>query len=172
MWLNPQFPANLVTFTEEILNGKLQFLCSVTNNSACEPLVYNDPTFFVIVVVVALVCQKTLVYLFFVFWLYAVKGWYKTYNCISNMSFNVSYGFTFLFQIESDCNGTWTHNHLVLKPALNHLVKLVSLAKWLSVRLQPKWFQVRVSVLSLSGFSLLPLIQASLNLPPSECIEM
>ena len=28
MWPNPQFPANLVTFTEEILNGKLQFLCS------------------------------------------------------------------------------------------------------------------------------------------------
>ena len=26
---NPQFPANLVTFTEEILNGKLHFLCSV-----------------------------------------------------------------------------------------------------------------------------------------------
>ena len=28
MWLNPQFPADLVTFTEEILNGKLHFLCS------------------------------------------------------------------------------------------------------------------------------------------------
>ena len=26
---NPQFPADLVTFTEEILNGKLYFLCSV-----------------------------------------------------------------------------------------------------------------------------------------------
>ena len=26
---NPQFPENLVTFTEEILNGKLHFLCSV-----------------------------------------------------------------------------------------------------------------------------------------------
>ena len=26
---NPQFPAALVTFTEEILNGKLQFLCCV-----------------------------------------------------------------------------------------------------------------------------------------------
>ena len=34
MWPNPQFPADLVTFTEEILNGKLHFLCSVeyTNN--------------------------------------------------------------------------------------------------------------------------------------------
>ena len=25
---NPQFPVDLVTFTEEILNGKLHFLCS------------------------------------------------------------------------------------------------------------------------------------------------
>ena len=29
MWPNPLFPADLVTFTEEILNGKLYFLCSV-----------------------------------------------------------------------------------------------------------------------------------------------
>ena len=28
MWPNPQFPAYLVTFTEEILNRKLYFLCS------------------------------------------------------------------------------------------------------------------------------------------------
>ena len=28
MWPNPQFPADLVTFTEEILNGKLYSLCS------------------------------------------------------------------------------------------------------------------------------------------------
>ena len=28
MWPNPQFPADLVTFTEEILDGKLDFLCS------------------------------------------------------------------------------------------------------------------------------------------------
>ena len=32
MWLNPQFSADLVTFTEEIFNGKLHFLCS---ESAC-----------------------------------------------------------------------------------------------------------------------------------------
>ena len=30
MWPNPQFPVDLVTFTEEILNGKLHFLCSVS----------------------------------------------------------------------------------------------------------------------------------------------
>ena len=29
MWSNPQFPADLVLFIEEILNGKLHFLCSV-----------------------------------------------------------------------------------------------------------------------------------------------
>ena len=28
MWPNPQFPTDLLTFTEEILNGKLQFFCS------------------------------------------------------------------------------------------------------------------------------------------------
>ena len=28
MWPNPQFPTDLVTFTEETLNGKLHFLCS------------------------------------------------------------------------------------------------------------------------------------------------
>ena len=30
MWPNPQFPADLVTFTEKIFNGKLHFLCSVS----------------------------------------------------------------------------------------------------------------------------------------------
>ena len=29
MWPNTQFPSDVVTFTEEILNGKLHFLCSV-----------------------------------------------------------------------------------------------------------------------------------------------
>ena len=32
-----------------------------------------------------------------------------------------------------------TNNHLVLKQTLIHLVKLVSLGKWLSERLQTKW---------------------------------
>ena len=29
MWPNPKFAADLVTFTEEILNRKLHFLCAV-----------------------------------------------------------------------------------------------------------------------------------------------
>ena len=33
------------------------------------------------------------------------------------------------------CNWIRTHNHLVHKRTLNHLAKLASLAKWLSVRL-------------------------------------
>ena len=32
MWPNPQFPSDLVPFTEEILNGKPYFLCSDTAN--------------------------------------------------------------------------------------------------------------------------------------------
>ena len=32
MWTNPQEIADLVTFTEEIFNGKFYFLCSVSKN--------------------------------------------------------------------------------------------------------------------------------------------
>ena len=35
---DPQETANLVTFTEEILNGKLHFLCSVTTSSFFDDL--------------------------------------------------------------------------------------------------------------------------------------
>ena len=35
MWPNPQFPAHLVTFTEEILIGKLHFLCNEWNIMLC-----------------------------------------------------------------------------------------------------------------------------------------
>ena len=37
MWPNPQETADLVTFTEEILNGKVHFLCS-----GCELLEDTD----------------------------------------------------------------------------------------------------------------------------------
>ena len=33
MWPNPQGPADLVTFTEEILKGKLHFSCSVSDKN-------------------------------------------------------------------------------------------------------------------------------------------
>ena len=38
MWPNPQETADLVTFTEEILNGKLHFLCSGYSSSTGSPL--------------------------------------------------------------------------------------------------------------------------------------
>ena len=34
MWPNLRFPADLVTFTEEILNGKLHFLCGASQFQA------------------------------------------------------------------------------------------------------------------------------------------
>ena len=39
---------------------------------------------------------------------------------------------------QNDCNWTRTHNHLARKPTLNHLAKLASSAKWLSVCLRTK----------------------------------
>ena len=44
MWPNPQVTADLVTFTEEILNGKLHFLCSVSINDVTE-LHYCNPAY-------------------------------------------------------------------------------------------------------------------------------
>ena len=38
MWPNLQIPADLVTFAEEILNGKFHFLCSDTPTSLNEKL--------------------------------------------------------------------------------------------------------------------------------------
>ena len=38
MWPNPQFPADLITFTEKILNRKLDFLCSAGAPARCNNL--------------------------------------------------------------------------------------------------------------------------------------
>ena len=46
----------------------------------------------------------------------------------------------------SDCNWTRTYNHLVHKRTFNHLAKLVSLAKWFSVRLWTTWLWVQVQL--------------------------
>ena len=42
MWPNPQETAYLVTFTEEILNGKLHFLCSVNDKKVQHILLASD----------------------------------------------------------------------------------------------------------------------------------
>ena len=44
MWPNPQETADLVIFTEEILNGKLHFLCNDLCNSATQPII--SPKFY------------------------------------------------------------------------------------------------------------------------------
>ena len=49
----------------------------------------------------------------------------------------------------SDSNKIRTYNLLVRERTLNHLAKLASLAKWLSVCLQTKWLWVRILFLSL-----------------------
>ena len=49
----------------------------------------------------------------------------------------------------SECNEIRTHNHLVYKRTLNHLAKLASLAKWLSVLLRTNWLWVQIPLQSL-----------------------
>ena len=51
----------------------------------------------------------------------------------------------------SDFNCFRTHNYLVRKRTLNHLAKLTSAAKRLSVRLRTKWLLVRVQLQSKNG---------------------
>ena len=50
MWSNPQYSADLVTFTEEILHGKLNFLCSaifyVTHLDHCFYNIHDKSTSF------------------------------------------------------------------------------------------------------------------------------
>ena len=47
MWPNPQVTADLVTFTEEILNTKLHFLCSgrKLTEVTVDKLCYKSPSF-------------------------------------------------------------------------------------------------------------------------------
>ena len=40
----PQFPADLVTFTEEILNGKLHFLCSACHEDDLRTILMSGAT--------------------------------------------------------------------------------------------------------------------------------
>ena len=69
----------------------------------------------------------------------------------------------------TDYNWTRTQNHLVHKQTLNHLAKLPSLAKWLSVRLPTKWlFWVRIQLQSfnVSLFKLADVVYGPLEVIP------
>ena len=43
MWPNPQFPTDFVTFTEEILNETLYFLCSTKFTDGSNDLLEKNP---------------------------------------------------------------------------------------------------------------------------------
>ena len=80
-------------------------------------------------------------------------------------------------EVWSDCNWTrtYSHNPLVHKQTLNHLAKLASLAKWLSICVWTKWLWVRVQLQSIkciisekigkkiSQFDILPVRQTTRN---------
>ena len=54
------------------------------------------------------------------------------------------------YDTQITCNWNQTHNHLVRKRTLNHLAKLASSAKWLSVRLRTKWLWLRFQLPSIN----------------------
>ena len=60
-----------------------------------------------------------------------------TEEIVAQIAFSICFSehLRIAFPYLSDCNWIRTHNHLVHKRTLNHLAKLASLAKWLSVRL-------------------------------------
>ena len=64
-----------------------------------------------------------------------------------------------------DCNWTWTQNHLVHKQTLKHL------AKWLSVRLQTKWFWVKVQLQLLKTIMQPFLHYLKINSPPNKVVQ-
>ena len=66
MQTNPQFPADLVPFTEEILNGKLHFLCSELH-LVCKKISgdsYHSSTLIFQYFILSAVSMKVLLYWF------------------------------------------------------------------------------------------------------------
>ena len=57
MWPNPQFPADIVIFTEEILNEKFHFLCS---GGKRHYLFYIKFSLFVVVVTTLQIFKKSI----------------------------------------------------------------------------------------------------------------
>ena len=111
---NLQFPADLVTFTEETLNAKLQFLWSVQGKALC----------------FMIVCSYHVTYPF--------QGEFTLFSCL-----NVKELFARnrpdicrLCDYNEISIILHSHNHLDRKQTRNHWA---SLAKWLSVCLWTKW---------------------------------
>ena len=156
MWPNPLF-----TFTEEILNGKLHFLCSIIciNLKECSLNFTNwDITFLSIFTFKTQV--KTLrfskyksISLEIILLSILKQEINRLYVIImSPASFRVTLHSIVCQNVKkllvpsrryiwslSDSSGIRTHNHLVGNRALDYLAKLVGLAKWLCVALRTKW---------------------------------
>ena len=72
----------------------------------------------------------------------------------------------------SDCNWAQTHIYLVHKQTLNHLAKLTSLAKWLSVHLWTKWMWVQVQLQSIKVTPPPPSLSAPIPTPISLSVAL
>ena len=73
----------------------------------------------------------------------------KPYLCIYFLFLPYKLKNAIICKYISDSNGIRTQNHLVRERTLNHLAKLPSLARWLSVGLRANWLWVRIPLLSL-----------------------
>ena len=67
------------------------------------------------------------------------EQWWKIYYFKSGKHIHKIFG---------ESNGIWSLSHLVRQRSPNYLIKLVSLAKLLSVPLRTKWLLVRIPLLS------------------------
>ena len=81
------------------------------------------------------------------FWLYVLimsRTHFRVnlHSIVAWMSRNSLFETGAITEVSSDNNGIQTHN---LKRTFNHLAKLASLAKFLSVCLRTKWLRVRIS---------------------------
>ena len=113
---------------------------------------------------------------FWPFWMCSLHWKRKIFNIIIKYLWNTlnkkrsSKNWENYRQILESRNGIRTQKHLVRKRALNHLTKLVSLAKWLSVRLRTKWLWVRIPLLSLK-LQMWRLLRAKCSLTFRQTIE-
>ena len=89
----------------------------------------------------------------------------KTKQCQQFIKSNYPFHSTGLFKWQQ-----WDSNPQPLRFPLNHLAKLASLAKWLSVSLRSKWLWVRIPLLSLK-LQIWRLLRARSSLTSRQSIE-
>ena len=90
-------------------------------------------------------CKKLHLRCFTAFW---IRLWLSSLN-VSLCFFYYYFYFESMKFRSSRSQQLDSNNHLVHKQTLNHLAKLTSLAKWLSVHLWTKWMWVQVQLQSI-----------------------